>query len=134
MKHRRTLQITSVLSVLLFSLHWTDEVARGIERGGPSSVGGLLILAVWLYAAVVLAERRSGLAILLLASFFGSVVPVLHMQGAGLAGGRIADSAGVFFWVWTLLTLGATAIFSLFLSAYGLWSLRQSPAGREVPS
>jgi hypothetical protein len=134
MKHRRTLQITSLLAILLFSLHWTDDVVRGFERGGPSSVGGFLILAVWLFAAVVLAERRSGLVILLLGSFFGSVVPVLHMQGAGLAGGRIAGSDGVFFWVWTLLALGATAVFSLFLSAYGLWSLRRSPAGREVRS
>jgi hypothetical protein len=29
------------------------------------------------------------------------------MQGAGLVGGRIANSSGMFFWVWTHLALGA---------------------------
>jgi hypothetical protein len=52
----------------------------------------------------------------------GSCVPVIHMMGAGLAGGRIANSSGVFFWVWTLIALGVTAIFSVILSARGLRS------------
>jgi hypothetical protein len=47
------------------------------------------------------------------------------MTGSGLVGGRIANSSGVFFWVWTLLALGVTAIFSAILSAHGLWSLRR---------
>jgi hypothetical protein len=36
-------------------------------------------------------------------------VTVVHMMGAGLVGGRIANSSGVFFWVWTLIALGVTA-------------------------
>ena len=31
MRDQVTLTITSLLSVLLFSLHWADEVARGLE-------------------------------------------------------------------------------------------------------
>jgi hypothetical protein len=46
MKHTVTLTITSLLSILLFSLHWADEVARGLEPGTVSAFGGLLILAV----------------------------------------------------------------------------------------
>ncbi len=134
MKHQVALTITSLLSILFFSLHWADDVVRGIERGGVSGFWGLLILAVWLYGTLVLAERRSGLIIILLASLLGSVVPVLHMRGAGLVGGRIANSSGVFFWVWTLLALGVTAIFSVILSARGLWSLRRSPAPRGSAS
>ena len=38
MKDKVTLTITSVLSTLLFGLHWTDEVARGLEPGTTSSV------------------------------------------------------------------------------------------------
>jgi hypothetical protein len=39
-------------------------------------------------------------------------------------GGRIADSSGVFFWIWTLIALGVTTIFSAILSTRGLWSLQ----------
>ena len=126
MTHHVTLTITSLLSILLFSLHWADEVARGIEPGTVAALGGLLILAVWLCAALVLAERRSGLVILLLGSILASGVPVLHMQGAGLVGGRIApNSSGALFWVWTNIALGASGMLSFVLSARGLWSLKR---------
>lgn len=126
MKHQVTLTITSLLSILLFSLHWADEVARGIEPGTVAALGGLLILAVWLCAALVLAERRSGLVILLLGSILASGVPVLHMQGAGFVGGRIApNSSGALFWVWTNIALGASGMLSFVLSARGLWSLKR---------
>jgi hypothetical protein len=50
------------------------------------------------------------------------------MRGAGLVGGRIANSVGIFFFVWTLIALGVTACFSVVLSARGLWSLRRGQA------
>jgi hypothetical protein len=125
MKHQLTLTITSLLSILLFSLHWADEVARGIEPGTVSAVGGLLILAVWLSATLVFAERRLGLIIILLGSILASGVPVLHMQGRGLVGGRYANTSAMFFWVWTNIALGASGMLSLVLSARALWSLRR---------
>jgi hypothetical protein len=125
MKQQVTLTITSLLSILLFSLHWADEIARGIEPGTISAAGGLVILFVWLLGTLVLAERRSGLVIMLLGSIMASGVPVLHMQGVGLVGGRIAaNSSGALFWVWTLIALSATGTMSLILSALGLWSLQ----------
>ncbi|HKW09545.1 MAG TPA: hypothetical protein VJO33_04145, partial [Gemmatimonadaceae bacterium] len=48
------------------------------------------------------------------------VVPVIHMKGAGV-GGAIAKSSGAFFFIWTLLALAITALFSVLLSARGLW-------------
>jgi hypothetical protein len=42
------------------------------------------------------------------------------MKGAGV-GGAIAKSNGAFFFIWTLLALGFTALFSVILSARGLW-------------
>ena len=129
MKRQLTLKISSLLSILLFSLHWADEVARGIEPGTVSATVGLLILAVWLVATLVLAGRRSGLVIIVLGSILASGVPVLHMRGAGLVGGKIAaGSGGAFFWVWTLIALGATGILSFVLSVLELWSLRHGPA------
>jgi hypothetical protein len=124
MKHTVTLTITSLLSILFTAFHLADDIVRGIEPGGVNILVGVLILVVWLYGTLVLAERRSGHVILLLGSLGGSAVPVIHMMGAGLVGGRIANSSGVFFWVWTLIALGVTATFSVILSARGLWSLQ----------
>src|SRR5262245_17978253 len=124
MKHTATLTVTSLLSVLILSFHLADDISRGMEPGTLSNFPGVLILAVWLYGTLVLAERRSGYVIMLLGSLLGSGIPVFHMMGAGVA--RIAKSGGGLFFVWTLLALGATAIVSLILSAYGLWRLRGS--------
>jgi hypothetical protein len=126
MKQNVTLTISSLLSILLFSLHWADEVARGMESGNISAFGGLLILAVWLCATLVFTEWRSGLVLMLLGSILASGVPVLHMQGKGLIGGRIApNSSGALFWVWTNIALGASGMLSFVLSLRGLWSLRR---------
>jgi hypothetical protein len=121
MKHKVSLTVTSLLSILFFAFHWADDIVRGISTGGVSGLGGVLILVVWLYGTLVLGERRLGYVIMLLGSIFGLGVLVIHMRGAGLVGGRIANSSGVFFWVWTLIALGVTATFSILLSARGLW-------------
>lgn len=128
-----TLTVTSLLSILLFSLHWADEIARGIEPGTIDRTwGGLLILFVWLYGVLAIPERRTGLVIILLGAVLASGVPVLHMQGRGLVGGRIAvDATGTFFWVWTNVALGACGTISLALAVRALWSrlARQTPIG-----
>lgn len=124
MKHNSALTVASLLSILLTSLHLADDIVRGIEPGGIKNATGVLILAVWLYGTLVLAGRRWGYVIMLLGSLLGTLIPLVHMRGAGLVGGRIAGSGGVFGWVWTLMALGVTATFSLVLSVRGLWSLR----------
>ena len=122
MKHNVTLTITSLLSILFMTFHLSDDIVRGIEPGGVKNITGVLMMVVWLYGTLVLAGRRSGYVIMLLGAILGSGVPVVHMMGVGLLGGRIANSSGVFFWVWTLIALQVTAIFSLILSARGVWS------------
>ena len=124
----RMVTISSLLSILFFAFHWVDEIARGLETGGVSDLGGVLILVVWLYGTLVLAERRSGYIITLVGGIFGLGVLVLHMQGAGIVGRRIANTSGIFFWAWTLIALGVTSTFSAILSVRGLWSLRRGPA------
>ena len=128
MTYQRTLTITSLLSIVLFSFHWADEIARGIEPGTIDRTwGGLLILGVWLYATLVHAERRLGLVVVLLGAILAAGVPVLHMSGHGLVGGRIAaNSSGAFFWVWTNIALGASGMISLALSLHTLWNLRRA--------
>jgi hypothetical protein len=123
MKDNPLLTITSLLSILLLTFHLTDDIVRGFEPGGPRHYSGIFIVVVWLYATLVLAGRRSGYIIILIASLLASGIPYIHMRGVGLVGGRIANSIGKFFWVWTLLAIGVTTIFSVVLSARGLWSL-----------
>ena len=122
MKRSHILIVTSLLSILLMTFHLSDDIVRGFEPGGVKNIIGVLILVVWLYGTTVLAGRRSGYIIILLGSIGGAGVPVVHMIGKGLVGGRLANSSGIYFWVWTLITLQVTAIFSLILSARGLWS------------
>jgi hypothetical protein len=124
-----TLTITSLLSIVLFSLHWTDEISRGMEPGTLASLGGVVILVVWLYGTVPLAGRPSGYIITLLGAILGVGVLVLHMSKAGMVGGRIpVNSPGVFFWVWTLIAIGVSSSISLILSVRGLWSARGTRA------
>jgi hypothetical protein len=118
------LTIASLLALLFASFHLADDVVRGFDPGGVNNYTGIFIMVVWLYGTLVLADRRSGYVIILLGSLLGAVVPLIHMRGAGIVGGRIAHTNGMFFWVWTLLALGATAVFSFILSARGLWRLR----------
>jgi hypothetical protein len=120
MKQNVVLTIASLLSVLFMTLHLADDIVRGMEPGTLSDLIVLPILVVQLYGTLVLAGKRSGYVILLLASLLELVVPVIHMKGAGV-GGAVAGSNGAFFFVWTLLALGVTALFSVILSARGLW-------------
>ena len=120
MKQNVTLTIASLLSILFMTLLQTDDIVRGMEPGTLFDLIVLPILVVQLYATLVLAGKRSGYILLLLVSLLELVVPVIHMKGAGV-GGAIAQSSGAFFYIWTLLALGVTALFSVILSARGLW-------------
>jgi hypothetical protein len=126
MKDKVTLLVMSLLSILLFTFHFADDIVRGMEEGNLLDYTGVLIVALWLYATLVLAERRSGLVIILIFSAGAAGMPLIHMKGAGLTGGDIASSTGVFFWVWTLIALGTSGLVSFFLSARRLYSLHSS--------
>ena len=124
MKHSVLLTITSLLSILLFTFHLSDDIVRGMEPGTATNLTAVPIFVLWLYGTTVLAERRAGYVIMLLGSLLSLAVPVLHMKGkgVGIASG-IANSSGGFFFIWTLIALGVTALCSVILSAHGLWNL-----------
>ena len=122
MKHTVMLAIASLLSILLLTLHITDDIVRGISKAEPSNIA-LLVLTVFLYGTLVLPQRRSGHVIMLLIALFAAAMPVMHMRGAHY--GEIAKSAGGFFFVWTLWALGGLGGLTFILSARGLWSLRR---------
>ncbi len=124
MKHTVTLTITSLLSVLFTTFHLTDDIVHGMSPGGLSNLPVVLVLVVWLYGTLMLAERRSGYVIVLVLSLLASGLPVIHMTGSGGVTGGI-KSGGAFFFAWTLIALGVTAIFSVILSARGLRNLQR---------
>jgi biotin transporter BioY len=123
MKENAILVGASLLSILLLTLHITDDIVRGISKAEPSNIA-LLVLVAFLYGTLVLSERRSGYVIMLLIGLFAAGMPVIHMRGAHYS--EIAKSAGGFFFVWTLWALGGLGGFTFVLSARGLWSLRRS--------
>ena len=122
MKHTLILTMASLVSILLLTLHITDDIVRGISKAESSNIA-LLVLAVFLYGTLVLPERRSGHVIMLLVGLFAAAMPVMHMRGAHY--GEIAKSHGGFFFVWTLWALGGLGGFTIILSARGLWGLRR---------
>ncbi|MFN7949884.1 MAG: hypothetical protein U0Z53_31335 [Blastocatellia bacterium] len=124
MKHNVILTVMSLLSILFGTFHLADDIARGMSPGGLSNLMAVVICVVWLYGTLVLAGRRSGYVIVLIASLLLMGVPVIHLRGPGIGFGTIRS--GGFFFIWTLLVLGVTALFSVLLSVRGLWSLRRS--------
>ena len=124
MKQTAMLTTTSLLSILFTTFHLAHDILFKMSPPGLLNLLAVLILAVWMYGTLVLAERRGGYIIILLGSLFGVLVPYLHMRGTkGVIGGEIGNSGHAFFFVWTLLALGVTAMFSVVLSVKALWSL-----------
>jgi uncharacterized membrane protein YeaQ/YmgE (transglycosylase-associated protein family) len=120
MKRSVILTIASLLSILLLLFHLTDDLVRGISRVGPLNLVIVPVVAGWLYGTMVLAERRSGYIINLLGGIIALAMPVVHLRSAGPY--NFLKTSGSFFFLWTLLTLGVTGLFSIILSVRGLWN------------
>ena len=129
MKQTTILTVMSLLSIFLFTAHVADDIVRGIEKGGLPNLGTIPIAVLWLFGTLALAGKRSGIIIVLIFSFLGMGIPVLHMMGKGIGiGARLAKYPGHFFFVFTLLALGVTTMFSVILCVRTLWSMRRSEA------
>lgn len=121
-----TLTISSLLTLVLFSLHLTDDVLHakaGLDLSG--TVICLLIMLVLLYGTVELSGRRLGYVIMLLGGIAAAYMPFLHGLGPG------ATKWG-FFFVWTLLALGVSGSFAAILSMRALWRSIRTGASRPA--
>ena len=120
MKHNVTLTVASLFSILLMTIHLTQDILR--DEGGMASYVFVTVpvLVAWLYGTLLLAGRRSGYVIMLVGSLIAAGMPVIHTMGAGSVKAR---THGAFF-VWTLMALGVTGMFSLLLAVHGLRELR----------
>ncbi len=130
MKQNVLLTVVFLLSVLFGTFHLADDIVRGMSPGGLGNLIAVAVCVVWLYAALVLAGRRSGYVIILLASLLMMVIPVIHMRGRGIGFGT--NRSNGFFFVWTIFALGVTALFSAVLSVRGLWELRSARSGSRT--
>ena len=115
MRQNIALTITSLLTIVLTSLHVTDDALHAKEGVDPSGVAILLaIMIVMLYGTVVLGGRRLGYIIMMLGGVAAAYMPFLHGMGPR------ATRWG-FFFVWTLLALGVSGSFAAILSVRALW-------------
>lgn len=124
MNNGSMLTVSSLLSIVLFSIHMAFDIVHGVEPGNRTDLTGTVLIEVtWLSAALLLVERRSGLILLLVGAVLAMVVPTLHMNPSGI-GARYAETRGAVFFFWSLLALGVSGAFTFVLCVRGLWSLR----------
>src|SRR5689334_1661880 len=116
MKHPLTLTVASFLSAALFTVHLAHDFIYGLDSMTRWQTFTYLgIMLVLLYGTLELRGRRSGLVIMLLGGIMAMGMPVLHTVG-----GPRAVAHG-FFFVWTLLAMGASGVFSFVVAARELW-------------
>jgi len=116
MKQHVALTVSSLVAIVLFPIHLGHDIVLGLDsmsRAGTFTF--LAIMLVSLYGTVELSGRRSGYVIMLLLGVLAMAIPVVHNVG-----GPRAASHG-FFFVWTLLALGGSGVFSAVLAARELW-------------
>jgi hypothetical protein len=124
MKQTAMLTTASLLTVLFMTIHMTGDILFKMAPAGLVNLLVIFIFVVQLYGTLVLGGRRAGYIIIFFGSALGLLIPVVHMKGTrGLIGGDIGTSSQAFLFVWTLLALGITAMFSIIQSASALLSL-----------
>jgi hypothetical protein len=129
MKNNHLLVISSLLSILLMTLHLTSDTihaSAGTPEAGGSTLVAVPVLVLLLCGTLLLSERRSGHIIMLIGSILTLLMPVAHVVGAGgIFHGAIARSSPAFLFVWTLHAMGVLGMFSFILAVRGLWNLRR---------
>jgi hypothetical protein len=117
------LTVASLLSIVLLPLHVGGDVLLGLDRGGPGLVFVVVpILLIVACGTLLLAERQSGLIIMLLGGLVALGMPIIHRNNGFTA--VIAKSPGGLIFIWTLMALGVTGGLAVILSARGLWNMR----------
>lgn len=120
MNERTVLTWTSVLGVLLFIVHWSQDVALGIDGVGLQSYGGVAICLAWLSSATLLRRHRAGKALLVLFSLLATAMPALHLKGTRIA--TIAQGDGGLPYLVVMFTLAVAAGFATILATRELLS------------
>lgn len=113
MDRKNLLTVTSLVSILLLSFHFTDDMVHGLDTPGPLNVIAIAILVVFSIAPLLLRERLVGRILILLGALGAVGMPILHMQGRSFP--EVVRGSGGFFFFWTLLMLGVLGTLSFIL-------------------
>ncbi len=115
--------MTSLVSMVLLTLHVVDDIVRGFDSAGLVNMIGISVLGVLLYGTLVLRERLAGHIMMLFVAVFSLGMPLIHLRGPRI--NEIAQASGGFFFIWTLWALGALGILGIILAVQGLFERRR---------
>jgi hypothetical protein len=129
MANNLMLRNTSVLLLLLLTLHVVDDVVHGFDSAGLASMIAIVVVGFLIYGTLVLHERVSGHIVMLFIALFSVLMPVIHLRSARI--NETAQASGGFFFLWTLWALGGIGIFGMVLAIQGLLNLRRNSQRRD---
>jgi hypothetical protein len=124
MTNNLVLRNTSLLLLLLLTLHVVDDVVHGFDSAGLLNMIGIVVLGFLIYGTVVLHERLSGQLVMLFIALFSALMPVIHLRSARI--GETVQANGGFFFLWTLWALGGVGVFGIILAIQGLINSRRT--------
>ena len=114
MKQRDLLSVISLVSVLLLSLHISQDIAFGLDPAGLNHLVGVAILLVLVCGAVFLRERMSGKVIMLLGGVMAMGMMPLHMRNGMRP--ELLEKSGALLFVWTMYVLCVIGGFTVILA------------------
>ena len=120
MDRKNLLTVTSLISILLLTFHFTDDMVHGLDTPGPANLIAIAIVVVFFFFFLQLRERLGGRILILLGAMGAIGMLVLHMQGRSFP--EIVRGTGGFFFFWTLLMLGVIGTLSLILVLLEFWN------------
>ena len=118
MKQNDLSSLTSILSVLLLSLHISQDIVFGFDRAGLNHLVGVGIILVIVCGALLLPHRWLGRVIMLLGGVMSAGMLPLHMRH-GLRP-EFLQRSGALLFIWTLYLLGVMGFFSIILAVLEL--------------
>lgn len=123
-----------MISLVLLSVHVTDDIAHGFDSAGLTNLIPIAVLAAFVYATLMLRERLAGRIVMLLVGLFALGMPVIHLRSYRI--NEIAHDSGGAFFIWTLWALGITGILGIGLVVEEMVRRRRSrntvTAGDEI--
>ena len=127
MDRKNLLTVTALISLLLLTLHFTQDMVLGLDTPGPMNLIGIAIVVVFAIGPLLVRERIAGRILIVLGGLGSLGMAVLHMQGRSFP--EIVRGPGGFFFFWTLLMLGVFGILSLIMVVLEFW--KGSGSGKD---
>jgi hypothetical protein len=118
MNSHQLLTVTSLLSLVLLSIHVPDDIAHGFDSAGPINFIAIAVLAFFIYATLIHRERLAGRIVMLLTGVLAVGMPLIHLRSTHI--NETAQASGGAFFIWTLWALGVTGILGIGLAVQEL--------------